>query len=220
MFPSIRKTISFGVWITFHGYGAMRGTQAGRQFAFGSSFGSRSLVSLRAQGCNGSTSPGLRAAEKSPMKWGSGAQSPDRSGLPSAVRGAGPDDFVLRCSRLTMATPPPSGWTWPAAGVEERVKTAAKERAVTIEHARSFFMIRLPTYSGAADPDTIFRPSASVTDLALAIFEPSLASTPITVTSPPTWRKSLVQPSRRSALGLGSSRFQLAIAPLSSFTST
>src|SRR6266480_2254261 len=157
MFPSIRKTISFGVWITFHGYGAMRGTPAGRQFAFGSSFGSRSLVTLRAQGCNGSTSPGLRAAEKSPMKWGSGAQSPDRSGLPSAVRGVGLDDFVLRCSRLTMAAHQTSGWTWPAAGVDKRVKTLAKERAATIEHPNFFFMIRLPTYSGAADQDTIFR---------------------------------------------------------------
>src|SRR6202521_6439042 len=109
MLPSIRKTISFGVWTTFHGYGAMRGTPAGRQLAFGSSFGSRSWVSLRAQGCNGSTSPGLRAAETSPIKWGSGPQSPDRSGLPSAVRGAGPDDIDLRCSRLLIVQPTPVG---------------------------------------------------------------------------------------------------------------
>src|SRR5207253_10897245 len=96
-----------GVWIILHGKGSSRGTPSGRQLAFGSAclapgFDCRSSVSLRAQGCKGSLSPGFSAAEMSMMKLRSGPQSPDRSGLPSAVRGAGPDDFALRCSRLVI----------------------------------------------------------------------------------------------------------------------
>ena len=89
----------------------MRGMPEGMQLAFGSSFDSRSLVSLMAQGCKGSFSPGLRAFEISPINLGSGPQSPDRSGLPSAVRGAGPAALALRRSRLRMGTPPPAGLT-------------------------------------------------------------------------------------------------------------
>src|SRR4029077_3174919 len=80
-----------------------------------------------------------------------------------------------------------------------------------IRHAWSPYLpSSLP--SSAKDPATIFRPSARVTALVLAILEPSLASTAETVTSVPTLRKSLVQPIRRSALGLASSRFQLVTA--------
>src|SRR5437879_12202686 len=116
---------------------------AGKQLASGSSFDSRSRETLTAQGCKGSFSPGLRAFEISPIKLGSGPQSPDKSGLPSAVRGAGPADFTLRRSRLRMGTPPPagltpagSGWPWAKMGVAARVRTAARESAVTMEQAR------------------------------------------------------------------------------------
>src|SRR5882672_5390412 len=109
---------------------------------------------------------------------------------------------------------------WYASRQAIRVRIVFRQALLgELERARSFFIIRLPLYSDAEDPATIFRPSASVTDLAVASFEPSLARTPTTVTSPPTWRKSLVQPSRRSALGLASSRFQVVTFPLSSFTS-
>src|SRR5580700_5766465 len=118
---------------------------AGKHIASGSSFDSRSRETLTAQGCNGSFSPGLRAFERSPMKCGSGAQIPDRSGFPSAARGAGPDDLALSFSRLRMGTPPPagftpvgSGWPWAKAGDEQRKKTAPRENAVKLERARSF----------------------------------------------------------------------------------
>ena len=46
----IQKTMRVGVCTIFHGYGAMRGTPAGRQLASGSSFDMRSLASFAAQG--------------------------------------------------------------------------------------------------------------------------------------------------------------------------
>src|SRR3984893_4437305 len=95
--------------IILNGNGDWRGMPEGRQLALGSSFDNRSLLSLRAQGCKGSFSPGLRATAISPINLDSGPQIPDRSGLPSAARGAGPEDFALSFSRLAMGTPPPAG---------------------------------------------------------------------------------------------------------------
>src|SRR3984893_8440870 len=103
----MRKTITLGVWIILNGNGDWRGTPDGRQLALGSSFERRSLLSLRAHGCKGSFSPGLRATAMSPIILGSGPQIPDRSGFPSAARGGGPDDFAWSFSRLRMGTPPP-----------------------------------------------------------------------------------------------------------------
>src|SRR5579864_5203127 len=139
--------ISLEVWTILNGKGACRGMPEGMQLAFGSSFDSRSLVSFTAHGCRGSFSPGLRALAISPMNLGSGPQSPVRSGLPSAVRGVGPPALALRRSRLRMGTPPPAGLTpagsgcpWANAEVAERAKRVARERAVTMEQAKSLLI--------------------------------------------------------------------------------
>src|SRR5438445_4695600 len=111
MFPAISTTIGLGFWMSLNGNGVWRGMPAGKQLVSGSSFDGRSRETLTAQGCKGSFSPDLRAFEISPIKLGSGPQIPDRSGLPSAVRGAAPEAFDLRRSRLRMGTPPPAGLT-------------------------------------------------------------------------------------------------------------
>src|SRR5438105_7080852 len=139
--------ISLEVWTTLNGNGACRGMPEGMQLAFGSSFDSRSLVSFTAHGCRGSFSPGLRAFEISPMNLGSGPQSPERSGLPSAVRGVGPAALALRRSRLRMGTPPPAGLTpagsgcpWANAEVVETAKTAVRQSAVTMDQTKSLLI--------------------------------------------------------------------------------
>src|SRR5918994_3045150 len=63
------------------------------QFAVGSSrlsWARRSLYSFSAQGWNG-TGPAGRLAARSPMRIAAGRHNPERSGLPSAARGAGAD---------------------------------------------------------------------------------------------------------------------------------
>src|SRR5260370_22751427 len=138
-----------GVGIILHGNGSSRGTPYGRQLAFGAcclapGFDSRSSVSFSAQGCNGSFSPGLRAAEMSMMKWPSGPHSPDRFGLPSGVRGAARDDFALRCSRLVMGTPPPAGLTprgsWAMTTGGTTAQKGPPESAGTIDPRRNLFL--------------------------------------------------------------------------------
>src|SRR5439155_5201068 len=57
--PSNKKKVWVAVCTILQGYGAMRGTPVGRQFASGSSFDMRSAVSFSAHGCKGSFSPGL-----------------------------------------------------------------------------------------------------------------------------------------------------------------
>src|SRR5260370_23893666 len=123
---------------------------AGKQLASGSSFDSRSRETLTAQGCKGSFSPGLSAFEISPIQLGSGPQIPERSGLPSAVRGVGPAALDFSRSRLRIGTPPAAGLTtagagWPCADAEvaERAKRAASQRAFTIEQAISLLIERL-----------------------------------------------------------------------------
>src|ERR1700719_2973556 len=69
-------------------------------------------------------------------------------------------------------------------------------------------------------PAKTFLPSAKVTVLALAMFDPSFAMDPVTVTTSPTFKECLVQPCRIRPLGLASSKFQFVTLPLSSFTST
>src|SRR5262247_1463647 len=88
-------------WITLHGGGEafILGTPRGRQFASGSSPecdpSSRWSTSALAQGWNG-TSPGLRSDAMFRMYLGLlGAHTPDRSGWPSGVRGAGAERFGL-----------------------------------------------------------------------------------------------------------------------------
>src|SRR5207253_9773830 len=54
------------------------------------------------------------------------------------------------------------------------------------------------------DPADIWRPSASVTTRAFALFEPSFAIAPSTVTSSPILNESVFQPSCPSTLGLAS----------------
>src|SRR6266849_1255526 len=103
MLPSYKKRISEGVCTIFHGYGVMRGIPLGRQFASGSSFDMRSLVTFAASGRIGSVSPGFRALEMSYMKWTSGPQIPERSGLPALVRGIAAVDFDCRWTSAARA---------------------------------------------------------------------------------------------------------------------
>src|SRR5215469_539188 len=81
--------------------------------------------------------------------------------------------------------------------------------------ARTFYCL----FSFSDDAANTFLPSASTTLRALARFEPSLASDPLTVTSSPCLSEFRVQPARISPLGLPSSNSQLVTFPLSSFTS-
>src|SRR3989442_1701198 len=88
-----------GAWTIFHGTGAasILGTPWGRQFAAGSSRecdpSTRESNSALAHGWNG-TSSGLRSAAMFPTYLLLlGSQMPDRSGLPSGNRGAGPKRF-------------------------------------------------------------------------------------------------------------------------------
>src|SRR5260370_24616725 len=120
---------------------------AGKQLASGSSFDSRSRETLTAQGWKGSFSPGLSAFEISPIKLGSGPQIPERSGLPSAVRGVGPAALDLSRSTLRIGTPPPAGLTpggsgWPCADAEvsERAERGSSEGPFPIPQARSLLI--------------------------------------------------------------------------------
>src|ERR1041385_1030590 len=63
----------------------------GRQLASGSSFASRSLKTFSAQGNMERVSPGFRPFEMSPELLPPPIQAPDKSGVPSARCGAGPD---------------------------------------------------------------------------------------------------------------------------------
>src|SRR6202140_868643 len=99
------------------GYGASLGTPVGRQFASGSSFDNRSLVTLAAQGCIGRVSPLGRAPAISTTKGRSVPQTPERSGLPSAPRGAGPAGALFLPGTLAGAPAAcPAAGAWPAAG--------------------------------------------------------------------------------------------------------
>src|SRR5580698_8529958 len=62
----------------------------GKHLAAGSSFTLRVLNSASAEGSMEIFSPGFSAFAKSPEYLPSGFQTPERSGLPSLVRGAGP----------------------------------------------------------------------------------------------------------------------------------
>src|ERR1019366_160320 len=101
--------MSFGVCTIFQGYGAMRGTPAGRQFASGSSFDMCSLVTFSAQGWMGSCSPVWREVDMSYMKVRSGVQIPVKSGLPSIARGVGPAGCAFNFAMEARAVPPPAG---------------------------------------------------------------------------------------------------------------
>src|SRR5436190_23953477 len=105
-------------WIIFQGGGEalILGTPRGRQFAGGSSPecepSARSSTSALAQGING-TSPGLRSAAMSRMYLAPpDSQTPDRSGWPSADRGAGAEWLGLPSGLFGI---PPAGnvtdWT-------------------------------------------------------------------------------------------------------------
>src|ERR1700685_2902156 len=90
-----------GVWTIFHGAGAasILGTPCGRQFASGSSLecepSARWSNSALAHGWKG-TSPGFRSTAMSRRKWlALGSQIPERSGWPSAARGAGAERLGL-----------------------------------------------------------------------------------------------------------------------------
>src|ERR1700677_3607881 len=74
--------------------------------------------------------------------------------------------------------------------------------------------------SGLDDPANTVLPSANLTEVALQVFEASLASVPLMLIRSPFFRSFLVQPLRVSVLGGPPSHCQDATAPvLSSFTS-
>src|SRR5438552_2202513 len=84
MLPSNSITSSAGVWTIFQGKGFIRGTPAGRQRASGSSrewLSVRSLVSAAAH----ADITGLPGSKVRGEKY-----TPERSGLPSGILGAGP----------------------------------------------------------------------------------------------------------------------------------
>src|SRR6266516_3351749 len=93
-------TMNPGVWMSCHGGGAalILGTPAGRHCAVGSSFECEPLLrssnSALAQAWNG-TSSGFRSAARFCTYLPLGSQIPDRSGRPSASRGAGAARFGL-----------------------------------------------------------------------------------------------------------------------------
>ncbi|HYR88270.1 MAG TPA: hypothetical protein VE422_29595 [Terriglobia bacterium] len=62
-------------------------------------------------------------------------------------------------------------------------------------------------------------PSAILTVLTFAMWEPSFAAEPFTITSSPAFRESLLHPFLIKRFGLPSSQAQLITLPLPSFTS-
>src|SRR5215470_1240263 len=121
MLPSNSITTSLSVWMIFQGKGFMRGTPAGRQCASGSSLGLRCLVSASAQGCIIGLPASVVRGEY---------QTPERSGFPLSILGAGPDGPTRRLfsglpSGPTML-PPGGGSAAPGgrAGVCARAKIA------------------------------------------------------------------------------------------------
>src|SRR5579863_4946313 len=113
-----------GAWTIFHGAGAalILGTPCGRQFASGSSLecdpSSRCSYRVLAHGWKG-TSPGFRSAAMSrTYLLALGSQMPERSGWPSAARGAGAE-------RLTLAPFEGRFFHWAASGEANKIAVAA-----------------------------------------------------------------------------------------------
>src|SRR6185437_2948086 len=108
-------------------------TPVGRQLASGSSLDKRSLVSFAAHGCIGSASPFGRAPLISTTRGRSVPQTPERSGLPSAVRGAGPAGALFLPAPLAAGAPAAAaGGVCPAAG-ETPYSNSAAETAIKLK---------------------------------------------------------------------------------------
>ena len=96
-----------------------------------------------------------------------------------------------------------------AAATAPSSDNAQPQRSARAENAFSLSSLLFYCWAGRGgasppdDPANTRRPSASVTTRALAIFEPSLAGEPSTVTSSPTLSDFLVQPFRASTFGTG-----------------
>src|SRR6516225_3892405 len=95
MFPSNRKKrwVAFlygGVWTMRQGYGAMRGTPVGRQFASGSRPEMRDSIRALAAGSKGIVSPFVSPCSRSPT-GPPPLHTPERSTDPSGRRGVGPE---------------------------------------------------------------------------------------------------------------------------------
>ena len=97
-----------------HGYGATRGTPVGRQRASGSSAAMRESISAFAAGNSTISSPGSNPSLMSPT-GPPPTHTPEKSGVPSGNRGAGPSGTSPISAGL-FAPPLPAGDA-PSAGV-------------------------------------------------------------------------------------------------------
>src|SRR5215471_6408808 len=117
----------------------MRGTPAGRQWASGSSLGFRCLSTSAAQGA-------ILGVPASTVRGE--YHMPERSGLPSAILGTGPDGPTRRLLRGLPSGPtmlPPGGGK--AAGV-----CAAAHAVMTSNNAPELIFIQSPSNSSPHDP--------------------------------------------------------------------
>src|ERR1700687_4054112 len=156
-------------------------------------------------------------------------QSPLKSGLPSAVRGAGP--VGVFGPRAVTGVPVP----WAATGMNDKDITANTVAVAAIQLTKRVLTLdspvlllpgyccccvpgRAPGPPSSADPENNFFPS-TVTARELQVLLASLAPKPSMVTSLPTFREFLLQPCLVSEFGGPPSHCHFDTEPFSSFAS-
>src|SRR5689334_24569656 len=140
MLPSNRKYMCepFGVVTMRHGYGAMRGTPAGRQCASGSSFAMRDSFVFLPSAVYGMVSPAARPSSMS-LVGPPPIQTPCRSGWPSDARGVGPET-------AGRAPRPAGAGVWSA---ESGSDTAARTTAAANAFSNFVMLIGTPELPAA-----------------------------------------------------------------------
>src|ERR1700733_3339070 len=180
----------------------MRGIPVGRQFASGSSFDCRLSMIAFAAGSRGIVSPGAKPWARSPT-GPPPFHTPDRSGCPSGRRGVGPCGATSRGRLRTTSgfAPPPAGavasdgfrvedfagavvGVCAAAPTANTAAIAANCEPTNLDFTFVLLCSLAIYWAGASlgEKAKTFFPSDSVTVLALAICDPSLAWAPSTVT--------------------------------------
>src|SRR5438309_2222516 len=106
-----------------------------------------SAASFAAQGRGSIVSPGARALLMSAVKLACGRQTPERSGLPSAVFGAGPAGVF---GAFAASRPPLAGPWAAAAGAKAVNKVAVTAAPVAMKQIRPFRMMLSPQSQSAA----------------------------------------------------------------------
>src|SRR5688572_24798509 len=210
---------------------ARTGRPVGRQRALGSSFdcvARRSLKIFLPSALNGMVSPFLTACARSNTARDA-CQIPERSGLPSAVFGAG----ALRFGEPSGSRGIP-GVLYPCHCANAEPVTRHTHKAPIAVHTLRTLGIpgtpgtyRLPTVQlgvpvppGPDVPANTQRPSGSWNDSALTRFDPFLALEPRMRTLSPCFSDVGFHPSRYSTFGAPPSTAQCTTWPFSSTTST